>query len=222
MRRLLALLPGLLVACCALAAEDLSSIGDAAMKPLMESWYAALRERDPSLERGRWEHVADVEAISTVMFERAAMAPLARSLTPAETAPYAHQFAGDMMKMPLAIRVATTREGNAAYVLVNKRPGSPLPPRTKQFLEFALSAAGQEIAARTAGFTALAPEVAAQERRKLDGYLASLDPAIAPYRARSPVSGTIRSVGSDGMKSLMDRWMRDFRRVQPGVAPGWR
>ena len=29
--------------------------------------------------------------------------------------------------------------------------------------------------------------------------------------------GAIRSVGSDGMKSLMERWMRDFTRLQPGV-----
>src|SRR5207249_7254952 len=30
------------------------------------------------------------------------------------------------------------------------------------------------------------------------------------------------SVGSDGMKSLMERWMRDFTRLQPGVARGAR
>ena len=116
----------------AIAGNGLSAIGDAAMKPLMDAWCAA-----QPCERGRWEFGSDALAISTVMFERADMAPLARPLTPAETAPYAHQFAGDMMKTPLAIRVAT-RGGEPAFVLVNKRPGAPLPQRTKDFLAFAL------------------------------------------------------------------------------------
>jgi ABC-type phosphate transport system substrate-binding protein len=34
------------------------------------------------------------------------------------------------------------------------------------------------------------------------------------------VHGDIRSVGSDGMKSLMERWMRDFVKLQPGVHRG--
>jgi ABC-type phosphate transport system substrate-binding protein len=52
--------------------------------------------------------------------------------------------------------------------------------------------------------------------------LAQLDPALPVYRAKTRVSGAIRSVGSDGMKTLMDRWMRDFHRLQPGVQPGSR
>ena len=51
---------------------------------------------------------------------------------------------------------------------------------------------------------------AAAERRKLDGVVTELDPALPVYRASEKVHGAIRSVGSDGMKSLMDRWMRDF------------
>ena len=200
----------------AIAGNGLSAIGDAAMKPLMDAWCSA-----QSCERGRWEFGSDALAISTVMFERADMAPLARPLTPAETAPYAHQFAGDMMKAPLAIRVAN-RQGEPAYVLVNKRPGAPLPRRTKDFLAYALGPQGQGIVAQSAGFTPLDAGVAAQELRKLDGFLASLDSRIAPYRASSNVAGAVRSVGSDGMKSLMDRWMRDFRRLQPGVTAGWR
>src|SRR5207248_2202207 len=76
--------------------------------------------------------------------------------------------------------------------------------------------------ARTAGFTPLSPEQATDELRKIDGYLATLDPAIPLYRATSRVAGTVRSVGSDGMKTLMDRWMRDFHHLQPGVQTGWR
>ena len=206
---------------CALATGGLSSVGDATVQPLMDAWLGALQKRDASIEPGRWEHGADATAIGAVMFELADMAPLARELTPAETAPYAHQFSGDMMKTPLAVRVAT-RNGKPVYVLVNKRPGAPLPPKTKTFLAFALGAEGQAIVARDARLTPLSPDQAAGELRKLDGYLATLDPAIAPYRATSRVSGAVRSVGSDGMKTLMDRWMRDFHRVQPGVQPGWR
>src|SRR5947207_2097984 len=120
MNRLLAWAASL-AATCVLAAGGLSSVGDATVQPLIDAWLAALQKRGASLERGRWEHGADATAIGAVMFELADMAPLARELTPAETAPYTHQFAGDMMKTPLAVRVAT-REGKPAYVLVNKRP----------------------------------------------------------------------------------------------------
>ena len=221
MKKLLLALAASLATTCALAGGGLSSIGDAAMKPLMDAWLEGLRRQDATLERGRWEFGADSTAIGAAMFEVADMAPLARELTPAETAPYAHQFAGDMMKAPLAILVAV-REGRPAYVLVNKRPGSPLPPRTRQFLAFALSADGQAIVARDPRFTPLAPDEAATELHKLEGFVATLDPAIAPYRASSRASGAVRSVGSDGMKTLMDRWMRDFQRAQPGVRTGWR
>src|ERR1700686_2204145 len=84
-------------------AGELSSIGDGAMKPLMDAWLAAFRERQPGVRRGRWEHASDATAIGALMFETADMAPLAREAQPAETAPYAHQFSGDMMKAPLQV-----------------------------------------------------------------------------------------------------------------------
>jgi ABC-type phosphate transport system substrate-binding protein len=71
-------------------------------------------------------------------------------------------------------------------------------------------------------FRPLTFEQAEQEKAKLQGFLATLDPALPAYRPAATVSGTIRSIGSDGMKSLMDRWMRDFHRVQPGAARGER
>jgi ABC-type phosphate transport system substrate-binding protein len=203
------------------AAGELSSVGDGAMKSLMDAWLAAFRERQPSVRPGRWEHASDATAVGALMFETADIAPLARETQPAETAPYAHQFSGDMMKVPLLVRVATL-DGRPAYIALNKRPGSPLPPKTKEFLAFALSRDGQEIVARDARFSPLAASDAAEERAKLDGYLADLDPALPAYHAGTRVSGPIRSVGSDGMKTLMDRWMRDFHRVQPGVQSGSR
>jgi ABC-type phosphate transport system substrate-binding protein len=203
------------------AAGALSSMGDAAMKPLMDAWLAAFREREPAIRAGRWEHPGDAAVAGALMFELADIAPLARELYPAEVAPYAHQFSGDMMKAPLLVRVAML-DGRPAYIALNKRPGSPLPPRTKAFLDFALSHEGQEIVARSARFEPVTAAQAGQERAKLGGYLAALDPDLPVYSATRQVNGTIRSVGSDGMKTLMDRWMREFHKIQPGVAPGSR
>ena len=45
----------------------------------------------------------DSLAIGSLMFETADMALLGRPFQPAETAPYAHQFAGDMMKNLLPV-----------------------------------------------------------------------------------------------------------------------
>ena len=203
------------------AGGTLSSVGDGAMKGLMDAWLAAFRARQPAVKPGRWQHASDAAAVGALMFETADIAPLAREAQPAETAPYAHQFAGDMMKTPLMARVATL-DGRPAYIALNKRPGSPLPVKTREFLAFALSRDGQEIVARDARFSPLTAAEASTEREKIGGYLADLDPALPSYRAQPRVSGAIRSVGSDGMKTLMDRWMRDFNRVQPGVVPGSR
>jgi len=203
------------------ASGELSSIGDGAMRPLMDAWLAAFRVREPGVHTGRWEHESDATFAGALMFELSDMSPLAREPRPAETAPYAHQFAGDMMKAPLLVRVATI-DGHGAFIGVNKRPGAPLPPRTKAFLDFALSREGQEIVARDPRFVPVDAAAAAAERAKLEGYVATLDAGIISYQPASRVQGAIRSVGSDGMKTLMDRWMRDFHRLQPCVSQGAR
>jgi len=204
------------------AAEPLtlSSVGDAAMAALMDAWMGALRERQLDIRRGpRWQHEGDAAAIGALMFELADVAPMSRAPLPAELAPYAHEFAGDMMKAPLLVRVAW-RGDAPVFLVVNKRPDSPLPPNVQSFVGFALSRGGQEIVARQSGFRALSADEAAQELPKLDGYRATLDAALPTYTAAAQVQGEIRSVGSDGMKSLMDRWMRDFRVLQPSVRRG--
>jgi ABC-type phosphate transport system substrate-binding protein len=126
-----------------------------------------------------------------------------------------------MMASPLLVRVAL-RQGEPAYIALNKRPGAPLPPPVREFLAFALSRDGQQVVERDAVFTPIDAASAAAERAKLDGYLATLDPDLGPYHAQAAVAGDIRSVGSDGMKTLMDRWMRDFHQLQLGVHPGLR
>ncbi len=198
----------------------LSSVGDSAMGPLMDAWLQALHQQRPDIARGpRWQHVSDAAAIGALMFELADVAPMTRSPLPAEIAPYAHQFSGDMMKTPVLVRVAT-RGGKPVFLAFNKRPDSPLPPAVLEFVRFALSPAGQELVARQAGFARLPFSEIAQELPMLDGYRATLDPALPRYTVGAPLQGEIRSVGSDGMKSLMERWMRDFRALQPGVRKG--
>jgi ABC-type phosphate transport system substrate-binding protein len=201
-------------------AATLSSVGDAAMGPLMDAWLDAI---GPSrLGRGsRWQHVGDAAAIGALMFELADVAPMSRPPLPAELAPYAHQFAGDMMKSPVLLQVAWRGE-RPAYLAFNKRPDAPPPLNVQTFVRFVLSPIGQEIAARQPGFRPLSPAEAARELPKLDGYLAALDPALPGYRPGPRIEGEIRSVGSDGMKSLMERWMSDFRSWQPGVRRGER
>jgi hypothetical protein len=85
-----------------------------------------------------------------------------------------------------------------------------------------LSSVGQQLMAQQGQFSPLDAATAAAERAKLDGYLAELDPGLPAYRPAGQVRGTIASVGSDGMKTLMDRWMRSFRTLQPDVRKGER
>ena len=200
--------------------EDITSMGDPSIAALMDAWLSALRSRQPGLRKGSpWTHSSAAVVFGALMFEVADMAPLAREPLPTELAPYAHQYAGDMMKSPLLVRVAGTAD-HPAYIAVNRRPGAPLPGNVSAFIAFALSEDGQAIVTRDGHFPRLSAADLAGERLKLDGFVATLDPALPVYRAGEPVRGPIRSVGSDGMKSLMERWMRDFRKLQPGVVHG--
>jgi ABC-type phosphate transport system substrate-binding protein len=200
----------------------ISSVGDARMETLMTAWMAQFRRLQPGIRQGTpWNHASDATAFGALMFETADLAPLARAPLPTELAPYAHQFAGDMMKSPLLVRVAGTA-ASPAYIAVNKRPGAPLPAKVSEFLGFVLSSAGQQLVAQQGQYAPLDAATAGAERAKLDGYLAELDPGLPAYRPAGQVRGTIASVGSDGMKTLMDRWMRSFRTLEPGVRKGER
>ncbi|WP_347259926.1 substrate-binding domain-containing protein [Rudaea sp.] len=204
------------------AAENVtvSSIGASEMGPLMDAWMQALHQAHPEISRGaKWQHAGNDAAIGALMFEQADVAPVTRSFEKEEIAPYVHQFAGDMMKAPVSVRVAL-RDGKPVFLAFNKRPDTPPAPAVSAFVRFALGAQGQKIVAQTAGFQPLAADEIQQELPKIAGYVARLDPALPVYAANTKVQGDIRSVGSDGMKSLMERWMRDFRALQPGVRKG--
>lgn len=203
------------------ASFSLSSIGDPVMAPLMDAWFAEFQMRLPSARKGEWRHDGDTLAVSALMFERADVAPLAREPQPSELAPYDHQFKGDMMRAPLLVQVAR-HQGRATYLAVNKRAGAPLPEKLTAFLRFVLSREGQAIVANSAGFEPLSPAQVASEVARFDSHLPPLDPAIPAYSSQQTLAGEIRSVGSDGMKSLMDRWHRDFAKRHPSVRKGER
>lgn len=188
----------------------------------MNAWLAAFRQRQPDISRGfPWTYGPHAIAIGGLMFERADMAAVTRPFDAAELAPYDHQFRGDMMKAPLLVQVGALK-GNSVFIAVNRRPGAPLPQRLKEFLSFVLSDEGQRIALRQAGMEPLDVAAIEGEVAKLEGYLAKLDAALKPYRSSGTVRGNINSVGSDGMKSLMDRWQRDFAALHPDVGKGER
>ena len=54
------------------------------------------------------------------------------------------------------------------YIYLNRRPGTPLEPRLREFLRFILSAEGQAIVADGSGFLPLPADVVAAQRAKLD------------------------------------------------------
>lgn len=204
------------------AAENVTvaSIGASEMGPLMDAWMQALHKAHPEISRGaKWQHAGNEAAIGALMFDQADITPITRSFQKEEIAPYVHQFAGDMMKAPVTVRVAL-RDGKPVFLAFNKRPDTPPAPAVSEFVRFALSAEGQKIVAHAAGFQPLSADDIQQELPKIMGYVAKLDPALPVYAAKTKVQGDIRSVGSDGMKSLMQRWMRDFRALQPGVRKG--
>ena len=190
------------------------------MKTLMNDWLDAFEKQQPGIHRGaNWQHVSDATAFGALMFGNADIAPLTRDPFPTELQPYAHQFAGDMMKSPLLVRVGMV-DGRPAYIAVNQRPGAPLPQKVKEFLAFMLSRDGQEVVVGHPSFQPLSAAQAAQERARLQAFLPPLDPALPVYGKIGGLQGKIDSIGSDGMKSLMDTWIEDFHRIQPGVRKG--
>ena len=197
-----------------------SAVGDAALKPALDRLLALYRQRQPaSGAPTRWEYGSGARAVGALMFDLADIAPVSRPFAPAEIAPYEHQFHGDMIKEPLVVRIGSI-DGKPAGIALNRRPGSPLPARITDFLNLALSEEGQRALAGTPGFTPLDRDAVATERAKLDGFVPALDPALPTYRRAAKLSGPIRSVGSDGMKALMDSWECRFATLQPGVRKG--
>lgn len=54
------------------------------------------------------------------------------------------------------------------YIFVNKKPGQPIEPKTKEFLKLVLSRQGQDVVAKEGVYIPLTPEVAREELAKLE------------------------------------------------------
>ena len=200
-----------------------SSIGDDKLAPAMAKLLGAFRVRHPEwAPPNAWRHDSDVSAIAALMFEQADLAPLSRASTAAELAPYDHQFRGDMMKRPDEYPIGKF-DGRTVNLAVNRRPDAPLPERTRLLITFALSAEGQAAMSSQRGFEPLDSAARTSALARLGSpFVPSLDPHLGTYFPAAGVRGAIRSVGSDGLKSLMDGWFCRFASLQPGVTKGSR
>lgn len=199
-----------------------SSVGDTAMAGPMDRLLAAYRDANPKLAPPlAWSHRSADSAMPALMFAHADVAPITRPFVAAELAPYDHQYRGDMMKAPVMVRIGTVA-GKPAWLAVNRRPDTPIPARTQALIAFALSKPGQATLARGDSFEMLTEGERTTERDRISGYLAPLDAKLPAYRAAGDLSGAIRSVGSDGMKDLLDGWQCRFAALEPGVAKGER
>lgn len=202
--------------------SELSSVGAPQMGGLMDALFDAFSRSNPDVRKAStWLHKTDVLVIGALMYEQADMAPMVREFDRAELAPYDHQFRGDMMKAPVMVSIAM-RQGRPVWLAFNRRPGAPVAADVRRFLAFVLGGDGQAVIAKLPAFAPLSADQASQERHRLAGFAAALDPAIPAYRSKAMVRGEISSIGSDGMKSLMDRWMDEFARLQPNARRGER
>ena len=221
---LLALSLAFISPCAAKTGEPqfLRSVGAPEMDALMEAVFDGFARANPEARKGApWSHRNDNLAIGALMFEQADIAPMVREFDRNELAPYDHQFRGDMMKAPVMVPVAR-RATKLVWLAFNRRPGTPLSRPVHEFLDFALSPKGQDIVEKVPSIQRLAPEMAAAERAKLTGFVATVDPALPVYASPGNLAGEISSVGSDGMKSLMEHWMDAFAIYHPGVRRGER
>jgi phosphate transport system substrate-binding protein len=54
------------------------------------------------------------------------------------------------------------------YIYLNRKPGTSLEPKLREFLRYILSREGQETVAKNGSYLPLTAAIAAEQRRKLD------------------------------------------------------
>jgi phosphate transport system substrate-binding protein len=96
-------------------------------------------------------------AISQMAYQNSQVKPLALAAEGPYYEPSRETVA--QRKYPLAQQVK---------LYINRAPGQPIDPKVKEYLRYVLSQEGQEDIARDGGYFPLSPELAAQERRKLE------------------------------------------------------
>ena len=159
------------------------------------------------------------QALGELMFNTIDVVVLKREFTKIELAPYIHQFSGDMMKSPFSTLIGYF-QGEPVYLYANKRPDVSYPPNVLKFIKFFLSDDGVQSFKKLKGFQALNSTQKVVELKKLDFFIPTVDPNIEQYAKNANVHGQISSVGSDGMKSLMDEWFSEFKKIYPDVSRG--
>jgi len=203
-----------------LAQQRISSFGAPEAAQLMNAWWNGFHRLHPEYEQGPvWTHESDRSVIGGLMFELADLSPIERHFTKTELAPYAHQFHGDMMHAPESIAVARTPTG-FLFMATNRRPDAPLPEDVNAFIAFMLSDDGQDLVRQSGRYAPLDESHRASSIARLNGYVPQLDSSLASYHPIPDLAGEIASVGSDGMKALMDRWQRRFHELYPSVTRG--
>jgi ABC-type phosphate transport system substrate-binding protein len=174
----------------------------------------SLNELSVSLKSG-----SDSQAIGELMFNNSDVVLLNREFTKIELAPYIHQFAGDMMKTPFSVLVGYF-DGEPVYLYANKRPDAPLPPNILSFIKYFTNDYATNRLINDKRFKNLTTLELGEQLKKIEFYIPRVDVDISTYGKKSHISGEISSVGSDGMKSLMDEWFKEFSTIYPGVKHG--
>jgi phosphate transport system substrate-binding protein len=98
-------------------------------------------------------------AVASLQYKNPEVKPLALALDPA--GPYV-----DANRQTVAQRSYPLTRTVSAFV--NRAPGQAMEPKLKEYLRYILSAQGQDAIARDGGYLALSPQLAEQERRKLE------------------------------------------------------
>lgn len=161
----------------------------------------------------------EYQAIGALMFNTSDVVLLNREFTSLELAPYIHQYAGDMMKSPFSLLIGYLN-GEPIYVYANKRPDVAFPPNITYFINKLISKKGQSIISNMAGFKPLNSIQQTEQLNKINFSIPPVEKDISQYIKTNHISGPISSVGSDGMKSLVDNWFNDFSKIYPRVKKG--
>ena len=103
------------------------------------------------------------------------------------------------------------------YFYFNRKPGTPVDPKLREFLRYVLSREGQEAIVVNANYLPLPPEMAREQLKLLDS------PALPAYFPQTQVTGALRTWGHgsrrrDFIGSLVKSWQAGFRKHHPGIA----
>ncbi len=197
----------------------LSSVGDPALAPLVDAWFADFGKGRTDLEKGLWEHRSQDAAIPALLLRLSDIAPMTRLPTATERLSFGVALGPDGFDEPLMLQVGHRREQSPVYLAVRKADGLPLPLPLHAFLSHVLSSAGQATVGAFPNFLPLTEEEAAAELARIGAPPLMPENSVEPYQP-APVGGPLCSAGAVQFRSLMEDWLANFRAAQPEVARG--